>query len=153
MSLAQASRQPAADPGPVATLQKWWVLFGVWLLYASFGLIIASVAPMVRLIEASLGISHSAMGSVMGAWQLVYIFAAIPCGMLLDRIGAKTALLLGALLIAASAVGRAFASDYLSFLLAVMLFGVGGPIISSGAPKVIAQWFRVASVDWPWGYI
>ena len=141
MSLAQASRQPAADPGPVATLQKWWVLFGVWLLYASFGLIIASVAPMVRLIEASLGISHSAMGSVMGAWQLVYIFAAIPCGMLLDRIGAKTALLLGALLIAASAVGRAFASDYLSFLLAVMLFGVGGPIISSGAPKVIARWF------------
>ena len=57
------------------------------MLYASFGLIAASLAPMVAPIEASLGMSHAAMGSVMGAWQLVYIFSAVPCGMLLDRVG------------------------------------------------------------------
>ena len=81
---------------------KWWILAGLWLLYASFGLIVASVAPMVGLIEQDLGISHAAMGSVMGAWQLVYIFAAVPCGVLLDRIGGRQALLIGALLITAS---------------------------------------------------
>jgi cyanate permease len=121
--------------------RKWWVLFGLWLLYASFGLIIASIAPMVLDIERSLGISHAAMGSVMGAWQLVYIFAAIPCGILLDRMGGKYALLVGAGLIALSAAGRALADDYWSFLFAVMLFGIGGPIISSGAPKVVAELF------------
>lgn len=120
---------------------KWWILAGLWLLYASFGLIVASVAPMVGRIIADLELSHAAIGSVMGAWQLVYIFAAVPCGVLLDRIGGRRALLLGAMLIAASGIGRAFATDYWSLLLAVMLFGIGGPIISSGAPKVVAELF------------
>ena len=120
---------------------KWWVLFGLWLLYSSFGLVAASVAPLVLNIEASLDMSHAAMGSVMGAWQLVYIFAAIPCGVLLDRLGGRYALLIGALLISASAFGRAYADGYFSFLIAVMLFGLGGPIISSGAPKVVTELF------------
>ena len=111
------------------------------MLYASFGFIAASLAPMVAPIEASLGMSHAAMGSVMGAWQLVYIFSAVPCGMLLDRVGGQRALLIGVLLIAASALGRALAVDYWTLLAAVMLFGLGGPIISSGAPKMVAELF------------
>ena len=97
---------------------------------------------MVAPIEAELGLSHAAMGSVMGAWQLVYIFSAVPCGLLLDRIGGRRALLIGVLLIAASGLGRALAVDYWTFLLAVMLFGLGGPIISSGAPKLVAALFN-----------
>eukprot|EP00752_Nemacystus_decipiens_P017365 g15561.t1 len=81
------------------------------------------------------------MGSIMGAWQLVYIGAAIPCGILLDRIGGRRALLLGAVLIALSGLGRALAVEYWTFLLAVMVFGLGGPIISSGAPKMVAELF------------
>ena len=111
------------------------------MLYASFGFIAASLAPLVAPIEASLGLSHAAMGSIMGAWQLVYIFSAVPCGMLLDRIGGQRALLIGVLLIAASALGRALAVDYWTLLGAVMLFGLGGPIVSSGAPKMVAELF------------
>ena len=96
---------------------------------------------MVVPIEAALGLSHAAMGSVMGAWQLVYIFSAVPCGLLLDRIGGRRALLIGIALIAASGLGRALAIDYWTFLLAVMLFGLGGPIISAGAPKLVAALF------------
>ncbi len=120
---------------------KWLVLAGLWLLYASFGLVVTSLAPLVLYIEPELDISHTAMGSVMGAWQLVYIFTAIPCGILLGLIGGRAALFIGALLIAGSAVGRAYAYDYWSFLLAVMLFGVGGSIISAGAPKVVTGLF------------
>jgi cyanate permease len=120
---------------------RWFVLFGVWLIYASFGLVTTSLAPLVPIIEADLGLSHAAMGSVLGAWQLVYIFAAIPCGILLDRIGSRNALLLGAVLIGASAFGRSIATGYVSLLLAVMLFGIGGPIISAGAPKVVTDLF------------
>lgn len=124
--------------------KKWWILTGLWLLYASFGLIVASVAPLVGEIGEGLNVSYAAMGSIMGAWQLVYIFCAIPCGILLDRIGGRRALLLGALLVAASAAGRAVAEGYWSLLAAVMLFGLGGPIISSGAPKVVAELFEGA---------
>jgi len=124
---------------------RWLVLFGVWIIYAAFGLIVTSLAPLVERIEFDLNIGHTAMGSVMGAWQLVFIVAAVPCGFLLDRLGMRWALLLGALSIAASAWGRSIADDYLSMLAAVMIFGIGGPIISAGAPKVIANWFQGSS--------
>ncbi|MFU8818052.1 MAG: CynX/NimT family MFS transporter, partial [Pseudomonadales bacterium] len=121
---------------------RWLILFGLWLAYAAFGVTAASLAPLVPVIQADLAMSHSAMGSVMGAWQLVYIFAAVPCGILLDRLGGRAALTVGILLVAASGFGRALATDYWALLLAVMVFGVGGPIISSGAPKIVAGIFQ-----------
>ncbi|MGE0862160.1 MAG: CynX/NimT family MFS transporter [Gammaproteobacteria bacterium] len=121
---------------------RWLVLLGVWVIYTAFGLVAASLAPLVKLIERDLGMSHAQMGGVMGAWQLVYIVAALPCGVLLDRLGARWALLLGALCVAASAHWRGEATSFAGLAAAVMLFGVGGPIISAGAPKVIAQWFQ-----------
>ena len=121
---------------------RWLVLFGVWVIYCTFGLVVTSLAPLVKLIEHDLAMSHAQMGGVMGAWQLVYIVAALPCGILLDRLGSRWALLLGALCVAASAYGRSRADSFAGLLAAVMLFGVGGPIISAGAPKVIAHWFQ-----------
>lgn len=80
----------------------------------------------------------------MGAWQLVYIGAAIPVGTLLDRLPSRWVLLLAATALAASAFGRSLADSTLTLLLAVGLLGVGGPIVSAGAPKIIAQHFQGA---------
>ena len=124
---------------------RWVLLAGVWFLYAAFGLVVTSLAPLVRLIEEDLDLSHVAMGSTMGAWQLVYIGSAIPCGMLLDKIGPKLALTLGGLIMGASVFARGTADNFSELLFAVMLFGIGGPIISAGAPKVVTQWFQGSS--------
>lgn len=124
---------------------RYLALAGVWLLYGAFGLVASSLAPLVGEITRELGISNAAMGGAMGAWQLVYIFSAIPCGILLDRTGARFALTLGGLLIAASALTRGLATSYTELLLAVMLFGIGGPIISAGAPKVVTGLFTGSS--------
>ena len=121
---------------------RWMLLFGVWLIYFCFGLTMASLAPLVVPITTELGIGHSAMGAILGAWPLVYIAAAIPCGVLLDRIGARMALLISALVIAASGVARGMAGDATALFLAVGLFGIGGPLISIGAPSLIAQRFE-----------
>lgn len=120
------------------------MLAGVWFCYMAFGLSMASLAPLVREIEANLRFSHSAMGTIMGAWQFVYIFAAIPCGILLDRIGARWGLAIGALIIGLSGIFRGFAGEYMELLAAVALFGLGGPLISAGAPKVVSEHFEGA---------
>ena len=52
-------------------MSRWWLLAGLWLLYTAFGLTATSIAPLVIPIEKDLDITHAAMGSVMGAWQLV----------------------------------------------------------------------------------
>ena len=118
------------------------MLAGVWFCYMTFGLSMASLAPLVREIESDLDFSHSAMGTVLGAWQFVYIFAAIPCGILLDRIGARWGLAFGALIIGLSGIFRGFAEEYIDLLIAVALFGLGGPLISAGAPKVVSERFE-----------
>lgn len=121
---------------------RWVLLGGVWLIYFCFGLTTASMAPLVTPITAELGIGHATMGAILGAWPLVYIVAAIPCGLLLDRLGARAALLVAALIMAASGVARGLAGNELMLYAAVALFGVGGPLISIGAPKLIARWFE-----------
>ncbi|MBT6731364.1 MAG: MFS transporter, partial [Acidiferrobacteraceae bacterium] len=123
---------------------RWWKLAGVWALYMAFGLNMAGLAPLVPDIEAGLGFSHASMGTVLGAWQFIYIFAAIPCGLVLDRMGTHKALFWGALLIGASGIARGFAQEYLHLLAAVALFGLGGPLISAGAPKVVSENFTGA---------
>ena len=125
--------------------QRWLLLFGVWLLYGSFGLIAASLAPITTLVINDLNMTHSEMGLAMGAWQFAYIAAAVPAGMLLDKIGARPALALGGLLVGLSALARGYAIDAQSLVLAVMLFGLGGPIISAGAPKVVVANFEGSS--------
>jgi cyanate permease len=128
---------------PTQTLRvRWLILFGVWLIYFCFGLTIASMAPLLSPISAELGLSNSLMGAILGAWPLTYILAAIPCGILLDRLGARRMLLLAALIMAASGIGRSYAQTPVQLLLAVALFGIGGPMISIGAPKLIARLFQ-----------
>ena len=70
-------------------MNRWWLLAGLWLLYTAFGLTAAGIAPLVLQIEKELGITHAAMGSIMGAWQLTYIFAAMPGGILLAPIAIR----------------------------------------------------------------
>jgi cyanate permease len=121
---------------------RWMILAGVWLLYYSFGLTIAAMAPLVKPITEELGLSHSAMGGILGAWPLVYIVAALPGGAFLDRVGIRKALFLSVLIIAASAICRSISTGHLSLFLAVGLFGLGGPLVSVGAPKAITLWFE-----------
>jgi len=132
------------DPASSATLSgyRWVLLGGVWLIYFCFGLTTASMAPLVGRITAELGISHGTMGAILGAWPLIYVAAAIPCGMALDRIGARLSLLIAALVMAASGVARGLAGSEVALFAAVGLFGIGGPLISVGAPKLIARWFE-----------
>ncbi len=124
---------------------RWLLLAGVWGLYASFGLVASCLSPLVSVVERELGISHAAMGSVLGAWQLIYMFAAIPCGLLLDRLGSRVALSLGILLIALSALARSVSDDFTTLLLSVMAFGLGAPLISTGSPKIVTEWFEGSS--------
>ncbi len=113
-------------------------------MYFSFGLAIASTAPLVSTITTDLGITYGAMGAVLGAWQLIYIGSALPLGVLLDRIGVAIGLTLSAGVMALSLAARGFAADETGLFLAVALFGLGGPIVSIGAPKLIALWFHGA---------
>ena len=131
----------SADSNPQTSQYRWVMLAALWLGYFCFGMVSASLAPLITRIGQDLDLSHTALGVVMGAWALVYIAAAMPAGAALDRFGSRMGMAAGLFLVAASGLARAAAGDFTSLFLAVAIFGVGGPLISVGAPKVISQWF------------
>ena len=119
-----------------------WVMLGlVWLLYFSFGITMASIAPLAVPIIDDLDMTYSQMGFVLGAWQLIYIVTAYPLGVVIDKMGTRKSLLIGVFLIWLSLILRGLVSDFSGLFLSVAIFGFGGPIISIGAPKVISLWF------------
>ena len=120
---------------------RWVLLSGVCSIYFTFGLLVMSIPPLVGEIRADLGLSRSAMGLAIGAWPLIYIVSSPVCGRLLDRLGVRRGVALGSLVMVASGFLRASAGGLGSFWLAIALFGLGGPLVSSGAPKVVGLWF------------
>ncbi len=138
--------QPATPPPQHATTEanpyRWVMLFLVWLLYASFGVTVATIPPLVDPIIDDLNMSSTQMGIILGAWQFVYIFTASPLGAIVDRLGVRRSLGIGIIIVWVSLVLRGLAVDFYSLLFVVALFGVGGPIISIGAPKVVSLWFQ-----------
>lgn len=132
-----ATASPAAPPHPY----RWAMLAGVWLLYYAFAMAIASISPLVYVIMTDLGVNRGEMGTVLAAWQMAYIFCSVPGGGLLDRFGPRRSMFAATLVIAASLILRGLSTDYWMLMAAVMVFGLGGPLISSGAPKVVSLWF------------
>ncbi|MDE0603355.1 MAG: MFS transporter [bacterium] len=120
---------------------RWVMLGALWMVYFSFGLAVFSMAPLVETIREDLGISKGAMGTVLGAWPLVYLVAALPSGALVDRLGLRRSLGIATVLISASALLRPAAGSFIAMFGAVALFGLGGPLVSVGAPKLISVWF------------
>ena len=121
---------------------RWVMLALVWFLYLTFGVVSFSLAPLVTPIIEDLNISYSQMGFILGAWPLTYILVAAVGGAVVDRLGIRKSIFLGVTIIGLSAVLRYLAGGFGSLFLCVALFGVGGPMMSIGAPKTISLWFR-----------
>ena len=127
---------------PSQSSYRWVMLALLALLYASFGLVTRSVAPLVTPILRDLQISYSEMGLILGSWQLTFIGGSIVAGMLIDRWGIRKSVLMGVLIVTLSAAFRSLPKDFTGMLLVVMLFGAGAPMIAIGCPKAISIWFK-----------
>jgi cyanate permease len=118
------------------------MLILLWLLYVCFGFVSRAIFPLVTPILSDLRITYSQMGLILGSWQLTYIIMALVAGSIIDRWGVRKSLFAGAVIIGLSSSLRFFADNFKALLVAVALFGVGGPMISIGGPKTISAWFR-----------
>jgi cyanate permease len=126
---------------PVSSKYRWVMLILLWLLYVCFGIVSRAIFPLVTPILIDLRITYSQMGFILGSWQLTYIVMALVAGSIMDGWGVRKSLFTGALIIGLSSSLRYFTNHFAALLVAVALFGVGGPMISIGGPKTISSWF------------
>jgi cyanate permease len=120
---------------------RWRMLALAAMAYGCFGLGVGSIPPLADPIIRDLEMTSGQMGLVLGAWQLVFIGVGSPLGSLVDRWGARRAIVLGLCLILLSLLLRGMATNFITLLVSVAIFGAGAPIISVGMPKLVGQWF------------
>ena len=143
--MTNISDQPSMNnknPHVYPVQYRWIILALLWLLYTVFGMVNRSIFPLVTPILDDLHLSYSQMGIILGSWQLTYILVALVAGTILDRWGVHKSIFAGAIIIGLSAALRYLANGFTTMLIAVALFGLGGPMISIGGPKTISEWFQ-----------
>jgi MFS transporter, CP family, cyanate transporter len=127
---------------PHQSYYRWIILALLWLLYVCHGVVNRSTSPLVTPMLRDLDMSYGQMGFVLGSWQLTYIAVAVFTGIFIDKWGIRISLFLGVVVISLSAILRYFVGGGMTLLLTVALFGIGGPMVSIGAPKTISMWFK-----------
>ena len=110
-------------------------------VYFAFGVMLLAIPPMVAEVRADLDASRRALGLALGAWALLYVITAPPAGRVVDRLGLRWSLAIGSALVAVSAVVQAGAGSLAMLWVAIGILGVGGPLVSLSAPKLVAVWF------------
>jgi MFS transporter, CP family, cyanate transporter len=114
-------------------------------VYFAFGVVTTAIPPMIDEVRADLDLSRSAVGVALGAWPLIYVVTAPVAGRVIDRIGVHRAVVIGMALMSASVLIQAAAQGLFTLWVAIAIFGVGGPLISASAPKMVADWFVARS--------
>ncbi|WP_114575629.1 MFS transporter [Saliphagus sp. LR7] len=98
--------------------------------------------PLFEPLQASYGVSNTAVGAAFTAFMVVYALLQFPSGLLADRLGSVTVIVGGALLAAAGAFGVALEPPFLALVAAMVVIGAG-----TGAHKTVA--IRLLSRAYP----
>ncbi|WP_281016323.1 MULTISPECIES: MFS transporter [unclassified Minwuia] len=140
--------------------RRWIVLAAVFLARTSMGYQFQSIGSVGPFLISELAIDLAVLGSLIGAYKLPGLFLAIPSGMLGQRFGEKSLLVLGMLLMAVGGVMSARSGSVDVMYVGRILSGVGAVAFNVLSSKMIADWFAERELtvamsihvnSWPFG--
>lgn len=139
-------RRPANRPATAVTDRRVssasYLLLGLGsVAYFLFTFAWFSLAAFLVPVMTDLGLSATEAGVVTGAVQLSYVPLSLLSGLAIDRLGARTSLGVGLVVIGTAHVLRGLATGFVDVLLPTLLLGVGGTAITFGLPKLVAELF------------
>lgn len=126
----------SASPGPVRLA---WLVGVPGIVYLLSQMLRNSVAVVERELEAEFAVGATMIGTLTGALFLAYAVSQVPLGVLIDRLGPRRTLGLGAALMVAGTVGFGIASSPWELVAARVLMGVGAAPIFAAIMSVVAD--------------
>ena len=120
---------------------RWGVLAILCLARVSMGLhlqVVAAVAPFLR---ADLGLGYGEIGTLIGVFLLPGAVLAIPGGLVSRRFGDARALLGAVVLLAAGTALLATSDAFWLALVARIVSGAGGTLLTMQVAKITTDWF------------
>jgi MFS family permease len=130
-----------------ATLPRAWLVWAVGLLVYMLAVFHRSSLGVAGLVAAHrFGISASQLATFTMLQLLVYAAMQIPVGLLIDRFGPRSVLLVGTLMLTLAQAGFAFAHSYGLALLARAFVGVGDAMTFICVLRLVSTWFPVRRI-------
>ena len=126
---------------PRAARYRFVVLGVVWCAYLVVFLSRLCVGPLSPFLKDSFHLSHAQIGWLTSATAVAYAPTLVLAGWLVDRIGARRALIVGTLITGVSVGAVALAPSYEVMLLLLACSGFGCGFIYPTAIKAIMLWF------------
>ncbi len=134
----------AYAPGEERITAVWRrILIGILITLVGINLrsIILGVPPILPLITRDLSLSYTETGLLTAVPTLVLGLTAWPAGLLADRIGPRSCVSLGLLLLGAGAILRAVWANTLALFLFTILLSLGIALSQTAVPILARRWF------------
>jgi MFS family permease len=124
------------------TPARAWLVWGAAVLAYTVGVLQRTSLGVAGLDAASrFEISASVLGTFAVVQLLVYAGMQVPVGVLLDRVGPRTMLVVGASTMAVGQAALALAHSFPAAILARVLVGGGDAMMFISVLRVVAAWF------------
>ncbi len=136
MSVALSSSAPAT-----ISSYRFVALGVVWSAYLVVFLSRLCVGPLAPFLKETFHLTNAQVGWLTGATAVAYAPTLILAGWLVDRIGARVALVIGTLITGVAVGAVALVPSYGMMLLLLVLSGLGCGFIYPTAVKAIMLWF------------
>jgi MFS transporter, CP family, cyanate transporter len=112
----------------------------LWLAGVAMRMTLLVVPPIIPLIHEDLHMSETQIGLLIGAPLAMFAIAAVPGSLLIARIGARPALIVGMIIAALAGGARGAAIDVWTLYLASIATGFGIAIMQPAMPTLTRSW-------------
>lgn len=119
-----------------------WPRLGLlWLLGADLRLTILAVPPVLPLIQHDLHLDQKLVAVLTGMPVLLFGLAAVPGSLLIARIGARRAAIVGVLVVAFASALRGLGPSLAMLLGMTAVMGAGVAVMQPALPALVERWF------------
>lgn len=121
-------------------------MFVLFLAGVTLRMTILAMPPVIPLVHNELHMSETQVGLLVGLPLALFAIAAVPGSLLIARIGAQLAVLVGMVVAGLASGARGAAVDVWTLYAAVIATGLGVAIMQPGMPTLVREWLpgRVA---------
>jgi MFS transporter, CP family, cyanate transporter len=118
-----------------------WRLFLLWLAGADLRLTVLSVPPVLPLIHRDLGLDEKGVAALTGLPVLIFALIAVPGSLLIARLGARRAIIVGLLTAALATALRGVGPSAPMLFAMTFVMGAGIALMQPALPALVSVWF------------
>jgi len=134
-----------------STLLRWTALLLVSLGMFGNYYIYDSISPLADLLKTQLGFSDSNIGLLNAIYSFPNIIMVLVGGLIIDRIGTRTSVLIFTAFIMLGAVITAITGDIWLMASGRLIFGLGAESMIVAVTTIIARWFKGKELSFAFG--